>query len=84
VNCANFTRVGSHAGFLFRVIVDESGAIRSPAPHVRRPPLSPTVQQMFLSLMLIVICVIGGAWSLVLHAKFFNPADSIVVYNDPS
>jgi hypothetical protein len=34
MNRANFTRVGSHAGFLF----DESGAIRSRAPHVRGRP----------------------------------------------
>ena len=30
MNCADFTRVGSHAGFLF----DQSGAIRNRAPRV--------------------------------------------------
>jgi hypothetical protein len=39
---------------LFRVIVDESGAIHSRAPHDAAPEA--TVQQMLPALMLIVIC----------------------------
>ena len=67
-------------GFCFGFLFDESGAIRKPcAPHVGGP-----VQQMFLALMFIVICVTGGAWSLVLHTKIPGAADSIVVYNEPS